>query len=122
MYGLEVCKSLDLPYSFLDRAHELRIKYSGDPTSKVLQNKSSKYNSSKLRGTCEICYNHPSSEVHHLQFQKNADQRGIINGEFNKDHMANLINICEECHCKIHKKGREHIVRMTTNGYKICEL
>ena len=50
MYGLEVCKALDLPYTFLDRAHELRIKYSGDPTSQILQSKTSRYNSSKLRG------------------------------------------------------------------------
>ena len=27
MYGLEVCKSLDLPEDFLNRAHDLRIKY-----------------------------------------------------------------------------------------------
>ena len=122
MYGLEVCKSLDLPYSFLDRAHELRIKYSGDPMEKVLQNKASRYNSDKLRGKCEICNLHPSSEVHHLQFQKNANKKGVINGEFNKDHKANLINICEECHDRIHKKGVEHRVKKTTNGYQICEI
>ena len=31
MYGLEVCKSLDLPIEFLDRAHSLRNKYQNDP-------------------------------------------------------------------------------------------
>ena len=122
MYGLEVCKSLDLPYSFLDRAHELRIKYSGDPIAKLLQNKGSRYNSNKLRGMCEICCERPSSEVHHLQFQKNADNRGVISGEFNKNHAANLINICEECHDRIHKKGIEHKVKKTTDGYQICEI
>ena len=122
MYGLEVCKSLDLPYNFLDRAHELRIKYSGDPKANVLQNKASRYNNSKLRGQCEICKERPSTEVHHLQFQKNADKQGVIRGEFNKHHAANLINICEECHDQIHKKGLEHRVKRTTNGYQICEL
>ncbi len=122
MYGLEVCKSLDLPYSFLDRAHELRIKYSGDPTSQILQSKTSRYNSSKLRGQCEICCERPSTEVHHLQFQKNADKRGVIGGEFLKDHTANLINICEECHNIIHKKETQHRVKRTTDGYQICEI
>ena len=122
MYGLEVCKALDLPYTFLDRAHELRIKYSGDPTSQILQSKTSRYNSSKLRGQCEICCQRPSTEVHHLQFQKKADKRGIIGGEFLKDHKANLINICEECHQKIHKKGTQHRVKKTTDGYQICEI
>ena len=122
MYGLEVCKSLDLPYSFLDRAHELRIKYSGDPTTQILQSKTSRYNSDKLRGPCEICNERPSTEVHHLQFQKNADKRGVIRGEFNKDHKANLINICNECHDRIHKKGSEHRVKRTTDGYQIMEI
>lgn len=122
MYGLEVCKSLDLPYTFLDRAHELRIKYSGDPTTQILQSKTSRYNSSKLRGQCEICCERPSTEVHHLQFQKKADKRGVIGGEFNKDHTANLINICEDCHDRIHKKGSEHRVKRTTDGYQIMEI
>ena len=122
MYGLEVCKSLDLPYSFLDRAHELRIKYSGDPIANILQSKSSKYNSNKLRGICEICKERPSTEVHHLQFQKNADIKGFIRGEFNKNHKANLINICEECHYRIHKKDSEHRVKLTIDGYQICEI
>ncbi len=122
MYGLEVCKSLDLPYTFLDRAHELRVKYNGDPMSKVLQNKTSRYNNDKLRGPCEICRERPSTEVHHLQFQKNANKQGIIRGEFNKDHKANLINICEECHNQIHKKGLEHRVKRTNKGYQIMEI
>ena len=122
MYGLEVCKSLDLPYHFLDRAHELRIKYRGNPSTQILQNKASRYNSDKLRGQCEICQERPSTEIHHLQFQKNANKKGIINGEFNKDHMANLINICEECHDKIHKKDVEHRIVKTSSGYQICEI
>ena len=27
MYGLEVCKSLNLPNDFLNRAHDIRMKY-----------------------------------------------------------------------------------------------
>ena len=122
MYGLEVCKALDLPYDFLDRAHELRIKYSANPETLVLRASTSRYNSDKLRGQCEICLERPSTEVHHLQFQKNADSRGIIRGEFSKNHKANLINICDVCHDRIHKQGIEHRVKLTTDGYQIMEL
>ena len=38
MYGLEVCKSLNLPDEFLDRAYELRNKYLKINNS-ILENK-----------------------------------------------------------------------------------
>ena len=122
MYGLEVCKSLDLPYDFLDRAHELRMKYSTQPATQILKSKPSHYNRQKLRDMCEICNQTPSTEIHHLQHQKNANKSGIIKGEFNKNHKANLVNICEECHNKIHEKNTEHRIVKTTDGYQICEI
>ena len=48
MYGLEVCKSLNLPDNFIDRAYSLRDKYG--KTKSILQTKSSRYNNKKLRG------------------------------------------------------------------------
>jgi DNA mismatch repair protein MutS len=119
MYGLEVCKSLDLPYDFLERAHSLRQKYSGNTS--VLLNSSSHFNNKKLRGKCEICKKEAGVEVHHLQHQKNA-VNGIIDKYFNKDHPANLINICENCHIKIHKGGTEHKIVKTSDGYNIIKL
>ena len=59
-------------------------------------------------------------EVHHLQHQKDADENGFING-FHKNHIANLMNICEECHDEIHKKDKQHIRKKTTKGYRIME-
>ena len=122
MYGLEVCKSLDLPYNFLDRAHELRMKYSSQPVVQVLKTKASRYNKKKLRDMCEICNTEMSTEVHHLQHQKNADTGGIIGGEFHKNHKANLINICESCHSKIHERDVEHRIVKTSDGYEILEI
>ena len=119
MYGLEVCKSLDLPYSFLERAHSLRLKYTGK--SGVLSNSSSHFNSQKLRDNCEICKKNIGTEIHHLQYQKNAIN-GIINKEFHKNHPANLINICEECHEKIHKSNIQHKIVKTSDGYEIMKL
>ena len=120
MYGLEVCKSLALPDDFIERAYAIRNKYNKSNVS-VLEAKKSRYNSNKLRIQCELCNVYESTEVHHLQFQKNA-KNGIINGEFNKNHKANLINICEACHQKIHSLDQEFRITKTTNGYKFLPL
>jgi DNA mismatch repair protein MutS len=120
MYGLEVCKSLDLPEDFIERAYAIRNKYNKSNIS-VLEAKKSRYNANKLRGMCELCNNNEGTEVHHLQYQKNAKD-GIINGEFNKNHKANLINICEACHNKIHSSDQEFRITKTTNGYKLLQL
>ena len=104
MYGLEVCKSLSLPIDFLDRAHELRIKYN-NIYKNLLSENLSKYSRNKLKGICEICKLNMGSEIHHLNYQKDAVNKYIVNKDvnFNKDNAANLINICESCHQKIHK-------------------
>ena len=120
MYGLEVCKSLDLPEDFIERAYTIRNKYNKSNIS-VLEAKKSRYNANKLRGMCELCNNNEGTEIHHLQYQKNAKD-GIINGEFNKNHKANLINICEACHNKIHSSDQEFRITKTTNGYKLLQL
>ena len=48
MYGLEVCKSLNLPDDFLEMAHNIRNKYNNS-SGLILNNKSTKYNTNKLR-------------------------------------------------------------------------
>jgi DNA mismatch repair protein MutS len=123
MYGLEVCKSLDLPDDFLDRAYFIRKKYNATINSDSILNKGlSKYNSNKIKGLwCEICKNNKSTEVHHLQFQKNANNNGIINSEFHKNNKANLINICEDCHNKIHNENIEYKYIKTNDGYELTE-
>jgi DNA mismatch repair protein MutS len=127
MYGLEVCKSLNLPDTFLERAHDIRMKY--NPTSKnILSHTSSHFNAKKIMTDCEICKKNKASEVHHLQHQKNASPENnnhIKNKNkqsFHKNHLANLINICEKCHNDIHKTDQEHKVVKTTDGYRIMPL
>ena len=121
MYGLEVCKSLDLSDDFLTRAHNLRMKYN-KIYKNILNRETSKYNSEKIKGgLCEICKVNISSEIHHLEYQKNAIN-GYINKDgniFDKNHPANLINICEECHNNIHKKNKVFKKKKVTNGYEL---
>jgi DNA mismatch repair protein MutS len=122
MYGLEVCKSLALPDDFIERAYAIRNKYNKThSTTSVLEAKKSHYNANKLRGMCELCCDNEGTEIHHLQYQKNA-KNGIINGEFNKNHKANLINICEACHHKIHNLNSEFRITKTSDGYKLLPL
>jgi DNA mismatch repair protein MutS len=87
-----------------------------------LETKKSRYNSKKIRDLCEICKMNIGSEVHHLQFQKNANTKGIINNEFKKNHKANLINICEDCHLKIHESNSEYRIAKTSSGYELMEI
>jgi len=111
MYGLEVCKSLNLPSDFIESAHNIRMKY--HPTSaSILSLKTSHFNSKKVVGMCELCEKEPGKEVHHLQHQILANETGHINNTsnggdiFHKNHMANLMALCEKCHDKIHKEKK----------------
>ena len=119
IYGLEVCKSLYMNNSFIENAFQLRNKYFAD-TRGILSGDKSKYNASKIKGMCEICKIKMGTEVHHLQQQKDADDDGFI-GNFHKNHKANLVSICEECHNKMHNSIEKVPTKKkkTTKGTKI---
>jgi len=120
LYGLEVCKALDLPRAFLERAHEIRIKYD-QKRQPTLSHSGSHFNQKKVRGNCEMC-GKKGTEVHHLQHQKNANSNGRFKNGLHKNHPANLMNICEDCHNSIHDEQKQHRKVKTTNGYKLMEL
>ena len=120
MYGLEVCRSLHLPEDFLKYANEIRLKYRNNEQS-ILSAKPSKYNAKKIRNICEMCNNEMGTEIHHLQHQKNADEFNFI-GHFHKNHVANLISICEKCHDTVHLNGEQHRKVMTSTGPIIIKM
>lgn len=108
IYGLEVCKSLLLPENFLNDAYEIRKKYLNKKN--FLDLNKSVYNSQKIyTDKCEICQKNKSKEIHHLQYQKYADENNFIKNQFHKNHNANLISICEECHTKIHSDNIQYV-------------
>lgn len=110
IYGLEVCKSLHMPVSFINKAYEIRNNYIEN--NDILKYATSKYNAKKLMGQCEMCKTAFSSEVHHLQHQKDADKNGFIQ-TFHKNNLGNLIAVCGKCHDDLHhdsKKG--HIKKL----------
>jgi DNA mismatch repair protein MutS len=129
LYGLEVCKSLSLPEEFLSIAHNIRVKYfSTDTSSSVLDLNTSHYNSSHISGgICDKCKTGEAEEAHHLIYQQNANEKGIIEKEgeglvFHKHNAANLVNLCRKCHDLIHKSKKQYKKTKTTNGFILEEV
>lgn len=127
MYGLEVCKSLHLPQDFLDMSYQIRRRNFPDSKSELMHG-STKYNAKKIRGFCEICQEELGEEIHHLEPQQLA-QNGFIHNEtgvFHKNHLANLVSVCEKCHQKAHhttdpfdmESSVKWTKKKTTRGYK----
>jgi len=113
-YGLEVCKSLYLTDDFLNKAYVIRNKYFPEMRGELSQSPSH-FNAKKIRGICEHCKEAISEEVHHLAAQAEADNNGFI-GSFHKNHPANLMNVCEKCHDKLHDSGSNLTKKKTTRG------
>ena len=110
IYGLEVCKALKLPTTFMDLAQSIQ------PYSKIIERKASHYNAKKIKGgICEICKENTADDIHHLQHQRYADDNGLID-TFHKNHKANLVNICKSCHDAIHKTNKQHKRVKTSKG------
>ena len=119
IYGLEVCKSLYLEDEFLELAYSIRNKYYPE-TRGELSNNISTYNAKVVRGLCGVCNKHPGEEIHHLSPQKDADDAGFI-GTFHKNHPANLVSICQECHDRLHKENVVLKKKKTTRGHKLVQ-
>lgn len=118
MYGLEVCKSLNLPEKFLQRAHEIRMKYYPE-TSNITSFKTSHYNSNKIIGLCELCKKNIGQEVHHLYHQSKVNGKNNYINTFHKNHSGNLLTVCEMCHNKFHKTNNQYKKIKTSDGYVI---
>jgi len=124
MYGLEVCKSLNLPQDFLDNAYGIRMKYNPENGS-ILSLKTSSYNAKKIVNICEKCKKEPGKEVHHLNYQMDANEDGMIlanDSVFHKNNLANLMTLCEKCHNDIHKKNERLKKVKTSKGVKLSNV
>jgi len=117
LYGLEVCKSLNMGNDFLLLANDIR-KEILNINSYVLNTKTSTYNSQKYIDLCEICQE-KCDDVHHISEQILSDLDGYI-GTFHKNNTHNLICVCKSCHNKIHNKKLEiEGFKQTSNGVEL---
>ena len=110
LYGLEVCKSLNLPKSFLETADSIR-KEIMEMSPTLLGYKRSRYNNSLFKDKCGLCDTEKVEEVHHIVEQHTADENGFVDHR-HKNHLSNLVGLCKECHQKVH----DGIIKI--NGYK----
>jgi len=101
LYGLEVCKAMDLEPEFIHLASTIRHEII-HTTSDITRNKLSKYNTKVIVDECNICKSKDNIEVHHIRFQKDANQHGLIKDTFHKNTQHNLIPLCEKCHNDVH--------------------
>lgn len=106
LYGIEVCKSLDLDHDFLELANSVRRK-----VMKVEDEipKTSVYNSKLLVTECAICKTR-GEEVHHIEEQRMADADGYISA-YHKNSLFNLVCLCQKCHDDVHGG------KLNINGY-----
>ena len=104
LYGLEVCKALDLDPGFLHLAGQIRHNLLHG-TSTMVTNAKSSYNRDVIMNECKVCgasSNIRKLEAHHIQYQSTSDARGFIENRFHKNKEFNLVSICDKCHDAVH--------------------
>jgi DNA mismatch repair protein MutS len=120
IYGIDVCKSLDMPLNFMKNAEIIKKEIMGLNTN-IINTKTSNYNSAVYIDICEVCKKNKSSETHHINYQVNADEYGKFDN-FNKNIQHNLIPICDECHKKEHNGNIGILGYVMTNKGKKLEI
>jgi DNA mismatch repair protein MutS len=103
LYGLEVCRALDLPTGYLDRATALRKALAGwqAPTT-------SSYSAAAIVDACAVCGSTVGLETHHIVPQAEAVAASSAGYDINAP--GNLVCLCAACHDD-HHAGRLVIVK-----------
>lgn len=109
-YGVEVCKTLDMPMDFMKIAESVRKQIQGYNTLMVSPIKS-RYNNGLYMTMCAVCNTEPAVDTHHINYQCDSDVEGFFT-EFHKDSKHNLVALCKDCHKK------EHMGILDIKGYK----
>jgi len=99
-YGVEVCKTLDMPLDFMKIAESVRKQIQGYTTLMINPIKS-RYNNDLYMSTCSICKAAPAIDTHHINYQCESNSEGFFK-EFHKDSKHNLVALCKDCHKKEH--------------------
>jgi DNA mismatch repair protein MutS len=124
LYGLEVCKAMDMDRGFLHLASKIRQEIIHGSINMV-ENHRSRYNSKVIMDHCAVCNTKGNPyenklECHHIRFQKDADKQGIIDKSFHKNARFNLVPLCEKCHDRVHSNQVSLIGwKTTSNGRQL---
>jgi DNA mismatch repair protein MutS len=94
LYGLEVCRALDLPLGYLDRATALRQTLAGWQASH-----GSSYSAGAVVSACEVCSAAGAAaklEIHHIRPQAEAAAAAAEGVDIHAT--GNLVCLCARCH------------------------
>lgn len=117
IYGLEVCKAMDLDPDFLKLANEIRRDLLGIDDN-LQDTKRSPYNKEVYLHKCSICEK-LAVDTHHIKEQHTADSDNMI-GHIKKDQKSNLVTLCEDCHHEVHNGNLDIKGYMkTTHGLEL---
>ena len=97
MYGLEVCRGLDMDSEFLRQAFDIRKRMFAPADAHV-----SIYNASVVVRACEACGKSADLETHHIVPQAAANHKGFVTTGVHKNAAGNLAVLCDECHTAHH--------------------
>ena len=114
LYGLEVCRGLDMDKDFLTKAFEIRSRFEGSI-------RESRYNVSVLMKKCSICGSKEKLEAHHIIHQSSASTSGYIAPGVHKHSASNLVSLCASCHDLHHGKKLEIYGWKDTSCGKVLE-
>lgn len=108
LYGLEVCRALDLPAGWLDRATVIRQSLAGwQPT------RQSGYSAAAVVGSCQVCGATGAAarlETHHIRPQAESAAAAATGVDI---HAAgNLVCLCAVCH------DDHHAGRLVVEGWE----
>ena len=98
MYGLEVCRGLDMDPAFLQAAFGFRKRFFAGADAHL-----SHYNANVVVDACAICGSNESLETHHIVPQAAADKDKKISPGTHMNNTSNLVPLCDGCHDKHHK-------------------
>ena len=117
IYGLEVCKAMDLGDEFVSEARAIQLLLTGTDKT-LLTKKASNYNAQIKMDECQVCSS-AAEHTHHIQEQCVADENGMIQ-HFHKNVKHNLVPLCESCHHKVHNENlRIYGYHFTNDGIQL---
>lgn len=100
IYGIEVANHIIHNKDFIKLAYQIRNEITHEQQT-ILQTNKSKYNTEHYVDKCELCDEIKQLDVHHIDFQCNADDNDIIK-HFNKNNKHNLVTLCKKHHVQVH--------------------
>jgi len=101
-YGIEVAAAQGIPQRVIERAHRMRREMLDEPLG-IVDTRTSNYHAGVIMNRCCIpeC-KRKAVHMHHIRFQCEADENGMIDGRFHKNRAFNQTGLCEEHHHEVH--------------------